>query len=76
MATGTLPPGWRMERLGLIAAVEFRGPSGTALLWCDGEWFTTRGQHSLPAPGVPIARNRQQAERVGAEFIRASEASP
>lgn len=71
--SAALPTGWRCEQLGLIGAVQFTGPAGHSLLWCDGAW--TQGPRGIPAPGVPVAHSVKEARRAGAAFLAALDAS-
>jgi hypothetical protein len=65
-----LPPGWRVENLGMIEAVEFSHPERPyKLLWCDGRWSAVHGKLSLPAPGVTQAKTMAEARKAGTEFI-------
>lgn len=67
-----LPPGWRVELLGLIRAVEFSHPSPERtmkLLWVDGEWSIVHGSKAMPASGVPKAKTMAEARKVGTEFL-------
>lgn len=70
--SATLPPGWRVERLGLIGGVEFTHTDGRGLLWCDGHWTVTRNGVTAPAPGIPVARTMAQARTAGAAFLSES----
>ena len=72
MTVPKLPPGWRVENLGLIQAVEFshKDPERTMkLLWCDGQWSIVHGSKAMPASGVPKAKDMAEARKVGTEFI-------
>jgi hypothetical protein len=73
MSQTPLPAGWSVQRHGLIDSLEFTGPSGQTLIWCDGRWsmWSPRGMVTQPAPGVPAAAKRAAAERIGREFIAA-----
>lgn len=76
MAFPALPPGWRVELLGLIRAVEFShtSPERTMkLLWVDGRWSVVHGTLAMPASGVPKAKDMAEARKVGAEFITRAE---
>lgn len=68
--TPALPPGWRVELLGLIGGVEFTHTSGRGLLWCDGRWSMTTHGITTTAPGVPVARSMSEARRVGTAFLQ------
>jgi len=73
MTTTKLPPGWRVENLGLIEAVQFYSPGGFTLLWCDGKW--SAGPSGASARGVPRASSMAEARRVGTAWINEMEAS-
>lgn len=61
--------------LGLSASVSFRHFDGFTLLWCDGQWFTGRGQFLKTAPGVPRASSMKEARTVGSAFIASLDAA-
>ena len=72
MTVSKLPPGWRVELLGLIGAVEFShtSPERTMkLLWCDGNWSVVHGSKAMPASGVPKAKTMAEARKRGTEWI-------
>lgn len=67
-AASALPPGWRVELLGLINAVQFTGP-GKKLLWSDGQWTIEQAGMVIPAPGVGSASTQAEARAAGAAFL-------
>jgi hypothetical protein len=64
-----LPKGWRVEMLGIIAAVRFTSPAGSDLTWSDGAWTIGRGSVAMSARGVPAARTMAEARRVGTAWL-------
>lgn len=64
-----LPPGVRVEILGLIGAVQFTLSPATQLLWCDGAWSLVGNGRPMPAPGVPVASTIKEARAVGTAWI-------
>jgi hypothetical protein len=73
MSAPALPTNWRVENLGLIAAVRFTARDGRELLWCDGAWRVGSAGRLRPAPGLPPAATMRQARQVGIAFIVKSE---
>jgi hypothetical protein len=69
-AVAKLPQGWSVELLGIINGVKFENTGGSGLLWCDGQWTITAGQHSRRAIGLADARTQADARRIGTAFIR------
>jgi len=72
MTVPKLPPGWRVEPLGMIGAVEFShtSPERTMkLLWCDGQWSIVHGKVAMPTYALPKAKTMDEARKAGTEWI-------
>lgn len=75
MGVPTLAGRWQVEPIGLINAVEFTHPDRPyGLLWTDGRWAVTYNGHArFDAPGLLPASTREEARRIGTEFINKAE---
>lgn len=69
--TAQPPAPWRVELLGLIAAVEFRHPQGARLLWVDGAWWIGNGELMRRTTGLAPAATMARARREGCEWLNA-----
>jgi hypothetical protein len=65
------PVPWRVELLGLIAAVEFRHPQGARLLWVDGAWWIGNGDLMRRTRAPAPAATMNEARREGCGWLQA-----